>query len=48
MQETVGSKPGTGYRMEIFLMICCKNCIVYLTRPKINKKRPRWPIREIL
>ena len=24
-----------------FTLICCKNCVNYLKRPKINKKRPR-------
>ena len=25
---------------HFFTLICCKNCIVCLKRPKINKKRP--------
>ena len=39
MLETVGSNPGTEYWMDIFTLICCKNCIVFLKRPKINKNR---------
>ena len=26
---------------HFFALICCKNCIICLKRPKINKKRPR-------
>ena len=30
---------------HFFTLICCKNCIVCLKRPKINEKRGRgWPI----
>ena len=30
---------------HFFTYICCKNCIVSLKRPKLNKKRGRgWPI----
>ena len=27
--------------MDFFILICCKNCIVCLKRPKINEKRPK-------
>ena len=39
--KVVGSNPGAGYWMDMtffFTLICCKNCIVCLKRPKINKK----------
>ena len=31
--------PYTGWWWHFFTLICCKNCIVCLKRPKINKKR---------
>ena len=39
-QEVVGSNPGTVYWMimTFFALICCKNGIVCLKRPKINEK----------
>ena len=35
-----GFDPSAGYWMDMtfFTFICCKNCIVCLKRPKINKK----------
>ena len=38
--KVVGLNPGTGYWMDMtfFTLICCKNCIACLKRPKINKK----------
>ena len=35
-----GLNPSAGYWMEMtfFTLICCKNCIVCLKRPKINEK----------
>ena len=38
--KVVGSNPSAGYWMDMtfFTLICCKNCIVCLKRPKINKK----------
>ena len=30
--------PDTGWTWHFFILICCKNCIVCLKRPKINKK----------
>ena len=33
--------------MTFFTMICCEFWIVCLKRPKINKKRPGWPIKII-
>ena len=41
VQKVVGSNPGAIYWMDIwkfFTLICCKNCIVCLKRPKINYK----------
>ena len=40
VQEVVGSNPSAVYWMDIFTLICCKNCIVCFKTPKINKKRP--------
>ena len=36
----MGSNPSTVYwmGMTFFTLICCKNCIVCLKRPKINEK----------
>ena len=37
--KVVGSNPSTLYWMDIFSLICCKNCIqVCLKRPTINEK----------
>ena len=35
-KDVVGSNPGAGYWMDLtfFTLICCKNCIVCLKRPK--------------
>ena len=30
--------PDTGWTWHFFTLICCKNCIVCLKRPKINEK----------
>ena len=49
VQKVAGWNPGTVYWLDIeFLtLICCRNCIVCLKRPKINKKRDRgWPIKR--
>ena len=36
--------PDTGLRWHFFTLICCKNCVVCLKRPKIKWKRGRgWP-----
>ena len=35
-----GSNTRAVYWMDIFTCNCCKNCMVYLKRPKLNKKRP--------
>ena len=41
----MGSNSGTIYWMDIFSHIfVAKICNVCLKRPKINKKRPGWPI----
>ena len=39
----MGLNPSTVYWMDmtIFTLICCKNCIVRLKRPKINEKEAR-------
>ena len=37
-QEVVGSNPGAFYRWTFFALICCKNYIVCLKRPKRNEK----------
>ena len=39
--KVVGSNTGAIYWMDMifFKLICCKNCIVCLKRPKISKKR---------
>ena len=36
----MGSNPGAPYWMDMtfFTLICCKNCIVCLKRPKISEK----------
>ena len=34
----MNSNPGAGYWMDIFTLICCKICIVYLRIQKINEK----------
>ena len=41
-QKVVGWNPGTVYWLDIefFTLICCRNCILCLKRPKINKKEP--------
>ena len=38
--KVMGWNPGTGYWMDMtfFTLICCKNCIVCLKRPKIKEK----------
>ena len=38
--KVVGSNPGAIYWMDMtfFTLICCKNCIACLKRPKINEK----------
>ena len=38
--KVVGSNPSAVYWMDMtfFTLICCKNCIVCLKRPKINEK----------
>ena len=46
VQEVVDLNPGAVYWkvMTFFTLICCKNCIVCLKRPKINENRGRgWP-----
>ena len=45
-REVVGSNPVTIYLMDIFTLICCKNCYdVCLKRPKLNEKEAgNWPI----
>ena len=42
VQEVMCSNPGAIYWMDMpfFTLICCKNCIVCLKRPKLNQKRP--------
>ena len=41
LMKVVGSNTGAIYWMDMifFTLICCKNCIVCLKRPKISKKR---------
>ena len=40
MFERLWGNPGTVYWMDVsfFTLICFKNCMVYLKRPKINEK----------
>ena len=40
LMKVVGSNTGAIYWMDMifFTLICCKNCIVCLKRPKISKK----------
>ena len=38
VQDVMGSNPGAIYWMDIFTLICCKNCIACLKRQKINEK----------
>ena len=34
----MGSNPGAVYLMDLFALICFKNCIVRFKRQKINEK----------
>ena len=38
VQEILGLNPSTVNWMDIFTLICGKKCIVFLKRPKINKR----------
>ena len=38
VREVMGLNPSAIYRMDIFALIFCKNCIVCLKRPKIHEK----------
>ena len=37
----VSSNHGTGYWMDIFTLICCKNWIVYLKKTENKRERGR-------